>query len=233
LRSSAPGSASPFWFRARLAFDGELLGAVGRVFVDSVLAFYRRTMRDTFVAGTGQSAVTVVQRCSSDLRLNPHFHTLTLDGVFVPTDGDGTLQFHRLPSLSNADVAELLHSAVVRVLVSLERRGVVESRAEPALLDDGSAEREPALAALANASAAGLAPADPERRQRPALALRADIGPHIVSGLSASQAGFSLHAATTTAAADDDAGREALCKYVLRPPIAQERVRLLDDACAS
>jgi hypothetical protein len=50
------------------------------VFVDSVLGFYRRTMRDTFLAGTGQSgAVTVVQRCSSDLRLNPHFHTLALD----------------------------------------------------------------------------------------------------------------------------------------------------------
>ncbi len=174
--------------------------------------------------GTGQSgAVTVVQRCSSDLRLNPHFHTLALDGVFVPHD-DGALQFHRLPSLSDTDVAELLHTVVVRVLALLDRRGVIESRAEPALVDDGSTEREPALTALATASAAGLAPAGPERRQRPAIAPRADTSLRIVSGLSASQAGFSLHAATT-AAADDDAGREALCKYVLRPPIAQDRVR--------
>src|SRR3954471_20896038 len=35
--------------------------------------------------------------------------------------------------------------------------------------------------------------------------------------------GFTLHAATR-AGGFDDAGREALLRYVLRPPIAQERV---------
>ena len=29
--------------------------------------------------------------------------------------------------------------------------------------------------------------------------------------------------------AGDAAGREALCKYILRPPVAQERVRLIAD----
>jgi hypothetical protein len=66
----------PFELRARLAYDGKLLGAVGRIFVDSVLGFYRRTLCDVWRARTGQGgAVTVVQRCSSDLRLNPHFHS--------------------------------------------------------------------------------------------------------------------------------------------------------------
>ena len=40
--------------------------------------------------------------------------------------------------------------------------------------------------------------------------------------------GFSLHAATT-ASADDSGGREALVRYALRPPIAQERLELLPD----
>jgi hypothetical protein len=35
--------------------------------------------------------------------------------------------------------------------------------------------------------------------------------------------GFTLHAATR-AGALDSAGREALLRYVLRPPVAQERV---------
>jgi hypothetical protein len=62
-------------------------------------------MRDLFRVGTGQSgAVTVVQRVSSDLRLNPHCHSIVLGGVFVPKE-DGTLAFHRLPALSNIDVA--------------------------------------------------------------------------------------------------------------------------------
>jgi hypothetical protein len=46
--------------------------------------------------------------------------------------------------------------------------------------------------------------------------------------LCAMQAGFSLHAATT-AKAGDAAGREALCKYILRPPVAEQRVQLIAD----
>ena len=44
-----------------------------------------------------------------------------------------------------------------------------------------------------------------------------------MSRTGASPAGFSLHAATCAGAMDPKA-REALLKYVLRPPIAQERV---------
>ena len=40
--------------------------------------------------------------------------------------------------------------------------------------------------------------------------------------------GFSLHAATT-ASADDARGREALVRYALRPPSAQERLHILAD----
>jgi hypothetical protein len=40
--------------------------------------------------------------------------------------------------------------------------------------------------------------------------------------------GFTLHAATR-AGALDSSGREALLRYVLRPPIAQERVEPRDD----
>jgi hypothetical protein len=46
--------------------------------------------------------------------------------------------------------------------------------------------------------------------------------------LCASLDGFSLHAATR-AGALDPAGREALLRYVLRPPVAQERVEQRPD----
>jgi hypothetical protein len=35
----------PFELRARLAYDGKLLGAVTRIAIDSVLGFYKRRMR--------------------------------------------------------------------------------------------------------------------------------------------------------------------------------------------
>jgi hypothetical protein len=40
--------------------------------------------------------------------------------------------------------------------------------------------------------------------------------------------GFTLHAATTMSA-DDRRAREALARYILRPPLAQERLHLLPD----
>ena len=53
----------------------------------------------------------------------------------------------------------------------------------------------------------------------PALTHERDFDRH----LSVGRGGFTLHAATR-AGAMDERGREALLKYVLRPPIAQERV---------
>ena len=67
-------------------------------------------MRDLYRVGTGQSgAITVTQRTSSDLRLNPHLHQLALDGVFVE-DESGDLVFHPLPTLTNADAPTLTRS---------------------------------------------------------------------------------------------------------------------------
>jgi hypothetical protein len=40
--------------------------------------------------------------------------------------------------------------------------------------------------------------------------------------------GFNLHAATRVAA-NDKAGRETLCRYILRPPLANERLHILPD----
>ena len=192
-------------------------------------------MRDVYhLVGHG-GAVSVVQRTSSDLRLNPHLHAILLDGVFVPDSG--TPVFHPLPHLDTSDLADVLQVIRVRILKYLERRGVmvlrpllgvVESRHELTLLDDDFVEREPALAQLASAAVTGLVPAGPELRQRQPIALRGQPGVEVNATLSVAEMGFSLHAATT-ASAEDEHGREALVRYALRPPIAQERLHILPD----
>jgi hypothetical protein len=217
----------PHELRARLAYDRELLGGVGRVFVDTLLRWYARRLRAHGVRDGQSGALTVVQRVSADLRLNPHFHALLLDGVFAEDDG-GALRFYALPSLSSTEVADLMQAIRIRVLRFLARAGVIEDTRELAVVDADFAEREPALAALALALVSGLAPAGPERRERAPIELRGDAGVEVVAPLSVAELGFSLHAATVAGSADR-VGREALCKYVLRPPIAQERVQLLAD----
>ena len=61
------------------------LGAICRLFVDSVLGWYRRRMQREGVAAGQGGAVTVIQHCCSDLKLNPLLHTVFLYGVFTPT----------------------------------------------------------------------------------------------------------------------------------------------------
>jgi hypothetical protein len=214
----------PFELRARLAFDGELCGEVCRTFVDSVLGFYRRRLAALGIPGGKSGAVTAVQRVSSDLRLNPHFHTLALDGVFAE-GADGELAFHPLPALTNADVADLLQIARARILRLLGRRGVIED--DEVTAERELADREPALAQLVGPSVTGSPPAGPTLRRRDPIQLR-DRGELELRGLCAAEHGFSLHAATT-AGAGDHAGKEALCKYILRPPLAQDRVKLVAD----
>ena len=106
-----------------------------------------------------------MQRVSSDLRLNPHFHTLALDGVFSENE-HGELAFRPLPCLTNGDVADVLQIARARILALLRRKGVIEDDAVTA--DETLAEREPALAELAVASTLGTVPAGPAlHRQQP------------------------------------------------------------------
>jgi hypothetical protein len=214
----------PHALRYRLAYDGKLLGAVCRIFVDSVLGWYRRRLTNDAAVRGKSGAVTVIQRVASDLRLHPHFHAVFLDGVYVQ-NAAGEIEFVELPRLSTTEVADALQVIRARIIKYLERRGVVEGKAELSVLDDELSEREPALAQLARAAVSGLAPAGPELRRRPEpIALRGRTGVEITRPLCAQELGFNLHAATR-AGGLDDAGREALLKYVLRPPIATERVQ--------
>ena len=75
-----PGPSLPFPLRFPLAFDGKLLGQVVRIFTDTVASWYRRRHTDRGLPAGESGAVTVIQRANSDLRLNPHLHTIFLAG---------------------------------------------------------------------------------------------------------------------------------------------------------
>lgn len=216
----------PFPWRGRLAWDGELLGALTRILVESVERFYTGRAAHEHPAGPCKTgAVTVVQRSSSDMRLNPHLHVVFLDGAYHERGDE--LAFEQLAQLRTRDVGEVLEQAVRRMTKHLRRRASAPAL-EPAPLDEpaseGDADAEHRLAA--SAVAGREPPAGPQWMRglapvRPA-ALAYD------KPLCASLDGFTLHAATRAGALDAE-GREALLRYVLRPPIAQERVELRPD----
>jgi hypothetical protein len=150
-----PASGYTYARREPEAYDGKALGAVGRIFMDSVLGWYRRRMREEDIRDGRSGAVMVVQRSNADVKLNPHMHAIFVDGVFA-TVPDGRPVFHALPRLSTEEVGDLL--VRVRVLAHLVRRGIIEAASELTVLDDVLAEREPALTQLAAAAVSGLPP---------------------------------------------------------------------------
>ena len=75
--------------------------------------------------------MTVIQRANSDLRLNPHLHTIFLDGAYS-ADGDGKGQmFHPAPAPTQDEIEALVARASKRILRFLQRRGVITLVAAP------------------------------------------------------------------------------------------------------
>jgi len=129
-------------------------------------------------------------------------------------------------TLDDSDVADLLPVIRVRVVNWLVRRGIVQGRDDLTL--DAHDDVDPRLAQPSRAAVSGSIPAGPEIHQRPPVSLRGQSESAVVSPACASSMSFTLHAAITVSASDARA-REALVRYIMRPPLAQERRHLLPD----
>jgi len=225
----------PFPLRFPLAFDGELLGYVLRIFTDTVSSWYRKRHRARGLPDGETGAVTAIQRANGDLRLSPHFHTLFLDGVFGPDrDGKGRM-FHPAPGPTQEEIEVLVEKVSTRILRFLERRGAITLVTAPGdgevtvVTDESLGEKDPLLAKLLAAATAGSEPAGPSNRRQPIrILLDPDDRPVGKGVLCGQRHGFNLQAATRVSANDKD-GRERLCRYILRPPLANDRLKILDD----
>ena len=225
----------PFPLRFPLAFDGKLLGQVVRIFTDTVATWYQKQHVERGLPPGESGAVTVIHRANSDLRLNPHLHTIFLAGVYSP-DGDGKgRMFHPSPAPTQEDVEQLVQRASKRILRFLQRRGTITLVTAPGdgevtvVTDDALGEEDPLLARLLAAATAGAPPAGPANKRKPLrIVLDPDDRPVAKGTLCAQDHGFNLHGASRVAA-NDKQGRLTLCRYILRPPLANDRLKILDD----
>jgi hypothetical protein len=200
----------PIQIRYRLSYDSTLLEEVLRTFLNVVQGWYQQQGREIGIARCEGGSVTFCQRFGSGLNLNPHFHTLVLDGTYNAKNKI----FHAAPTLQDVDVKEIVETTARKVIELLQRKGVLND------CYDRFADEQPLLSRIAAASIMGLAATGDRAGMRirrvledPAEAIR--TGP-----LCYASSGFSLHAATRISAGDK-IGLERLCKYVSRPPLAQ------------
>jgi hypothetical protein len=210
----------PFELRYRLAWDHRLCRAVLAVYTRALQGFYRRRASASCHRDGRTGTVTVIQRFGGALNLNVHFHTLALDGVFV-REPDGLLSFAAAKAPTDEEVEALLGLVRGRVVRLLVRRGLLSN--EP---DEGLDEQEvPPLHTLYAASV----------RQRVATGRRAGATVLRLGDASTTKpaspkgrrqarlGGFDLHA-NTSVRAKNRPKLERLCRYLLRPPVAEDRL---------
>jgi hypothetical protein len=211
----------PINIRYRLAYDGALLSKVLSVFLRVVQGWYRRQMKVSDRASARFGSASFCQRFGSSLNLNPHFHTLALDGVYLDIDGEP--KFHTAPPLTDDDVRSIVETTAHRVIRLLEKRGVLDEDTLDPLVDES-----PVLAGMTAASVQGMV-ATGDRAGFRVRRVLADPAEAVRTGeLCYASRGFSLHAATRIPAGDKD-GLERLCRYVARPPLAAGRLTALSE----
>ena len=88
----------PFALRYRLAFDQELCSQVLRIFVQTVFSSLKRRARKIFQMRKAYcGSVTFLQRSGGSINLNPHYHSLVLDGVYLSSLPYAAPRFRPLP----------------------------------------------------------------------------------------------------------------------------------------
>ena len=150
-----------------------------------------------------------------------------LDGVFTASPHDG-LQFHPTPPPTDAEVAQLLTIIRARILRLLARRGLSRDADVPS--PDSVAEESPALAGFSAASVQGRVALGSRAGARLMALGRDPEAQWVISG-GPGQAhldGFDLHA-NVAVPGEDRERLEQLCRYLLRPAVAQDRLRLTED----
>ena len=193
----------PFALRVRLAFDHDGALALWRIVRAEIDRRYRRLARKTGNACPRGGSLMVIHRSSSDLRLNVHYHALFLDGCL-----DARGDFHAAAAPSPEEIATTLARVIARAEKLFEAR-------EPDLDDE---DLTIAQTYAASTRSERHAPDDDPH----------DFGVQLTSRRKARIEEWDLDAEVCVHEHDRDR-LEQLCRYLLRPPLALDRLRTLDD----
>jgi hypothetical protein len=208
----------PYALRFKMAYSADATTVVLGAFISAINSDLRRRAHKRKLRGRLQTgSLTVVQRFGSSLNLNVHFHVVGMDGVYAEQP-NGSMLFHPLPAPSDEDIARVAR-AVCRKVTRYLGQLTGEDKAQQLTLDH-----------LANASVQGLVATGPRRGCR-VLRLGGtgeDAEAAILGKRCAEVAGFNVHA-NVRVGANDRVGLEHLCRYLARPPIANDRLQELPD----
>lgn len=217
----------PFELRYWLTTDAGLTSKVYEIFSQEVEKHFRRASRAVRARG---GSVTVIQRFSSDLSANVHYHLIAADGVFVPKT-TGREKFKHASAITDGDVMVLVTAVAKRVIKQFVKKGyLTEEGPSPEPPPDKLFDEAPWLAENYKASVHYRIAHGPRAGQlvrKLGVQTKCEGADHADKGPRCAEVrGFSIHA--NSVGRDKDAIRR-LVSYVSRPAIATERLKVTND----
>jgi hypothetical protein len=211
----------PFELSLLAATKPEVLRALARIHAEELARHYKSAAKKSGQTGKLHSgALTFVQRFGSSLNIHVHLHTCALDGVYA--EEANAPRFVPAAPPSRAELYVLTERVALRLMTWLRKRGYAKEddhasndtpeRSFAEILAEVATQRG-TLENVKDDTGEYQGPAEP------AAPLRDE---------AVTRHGFNLHASLTIAA-NDDLGRERLCRYGLRPPFSLSRFRVLRD----
>ena len=220
-----------FW----MARNPKLMGSLLNIFMRAIHGYYR----ESFLKHAGirtceykiqTGSITVIQRFGGALNLNIHFHTLFLDGVYVSKKGDENQKpifIEHLP-MRTEEIEKVLKTIQKRMVRHLIKRGLLSKYENDSIPDQN--EEMTLLDEFQASSVLGKIGSGENRggKVRRVGSFGTEIENAFKSGsMAATLAGFSLHAGTYIR--EDDRDRlESLCRYLLRPPVSEKRLKRIN-----
>lgn len=218
----------PIPVRYWMARNPKLITQALEIFHRALKSHYKKAAKNLGIEGevlTG--AVTVVQRWGSALNLNIHFHSVVADGVFVVQyrQEEKTVKFVETKRPTQAEIMRLVQTVQLRMLRALQRRGLVkklESESGGEVIEsDETIEAACQGASAQYRIATSKNPGQPVRRIGSLGFVGEDPAP--TGEFSAIIGGYSIHAGTSIAK-NNRTELERLFRYILRPPVAEDRI---------
>lgn len=198
----------PYTHRFLLATNPEFLRKILAIYHRTISRFYLKQAKISKLQNPKVGAITVIQRFGGALNLNVHFHTLYMDGVYYE-DEFGELKFQEIKP-SHDDVvrlAKILKKRINRKLLNLEEIDSSEN-----VIEAQSVQNRDEFFKL---------PVPIGKVQETPFQEFKGYRCHYEDG-------FSLHAKIKIKAENRE-GLERLCRYVMRGPIAKERIQYSGD----
>jgi hypothetical protein len=202
----------PFYLRYLMAYDPRVVSAVLKIQTRAIAAWYKKKHKGLFnPRSLHTGSVTAIQRFGGALNINPHFHSLFIDGVYLKRNGSSPLYLRAAP-LFDVDKEKILRRIVQKTINWLTSNGYIESELNVS----------PALAEIHAASVEYRISVGPRRGEKIQL-----FGPETYERKRRGEAlgfcGFNLHADVRVKASSREK-LERLCRYILRGPLSRERV---------